>query len=145
VTEQPPNYPYGANPPLNAGGSDPSGSAQPYPPPPGPAQPYPPYAGQFPAGAPDNYLVWAVLSTVFCCLPLGVVAIVKSSQVNSLWAQGRYDEAQRSAAEAKKFAMWSAIVAGVLAVLYGIFVVVMMVVASMDHSAMSSVTSAPVG
>ena len=37
---------------------------------------------------PDNYLVWAILSTVFCCLPLGIVAIVKASKVDALWAQG---------------------------------------------------------
>lgn len=32
---------------------------------------------------PDNNLVWAILSTVLCCLPLGIVAIIKSTQVNS--------------------------------------------------------------
>ncbi|MEE6178642.1 CD225/dispanin family protein [Mycobacterium sp. 050134] len=77
---------------------------QPPPPPPG----YPP---QQPAGqAPNNYLVWSILVTLFCCLPFGIVAIVKSSQVNGLWAQGRYAEAQASADSAKKWVMWSVIV-----------------------------------
>lgn len=77
-------------------------------PPPG----YPPQ--QPPAGqAPDNYLVWSILVTLFCCLPLGIVAIVKSSQVNGLWAQGQYGEAQAAAETAKKFVMWS-VVAGVV-------------------------------
>ena len=53
------------------------------PPPPG----YPP---QQPVGqVPNNYLVWSILVTIFCCIPFGIVAIVKSSQVNGLWAQGR--------------------------------------------------------
>lgn len=70
------------------------------PPPPG----YPPQ--QPPAGQqPDNYLVWSILVTLFCCLPLGIVAIVKSTQVSGLWAQGRYAEAQAAADSAKKFVM----------------------------------------
>ncbi|MBP2474082.1 hypothetical protein JOF53_002954 [Crossiella equi] len=62
-----------------------------------------------PGPAPDNYLVWAILTTVLCCLPLGVVSIVKSNAVNGLWMSGQFDEARRSAEAAKKWAMWSAI------------------------------------
>ncbi|MGZ4583024.1 MAG: CD225/dispanin family protein [Mycobacterium sp.] len=77
---------------------------QPPPPPPG----YPPQqqAGQ----APNNYLVWSILATIFCCIPFGIVAIVKSSQVNGLWAQGRYAEAQASAESAKKWVIWSVVI-----------------------------------
>ncbi len=76
------------------------------------AQPPPPgYPPQQPAGqAPKNYLVWSILVTLFCCLPFGIVAIVKSSQVNGLWAQGRYAEAQASADSAKKWVTWSVVV-----------------------------------
>lgn len=75
------------------------------PPPPG----YPP---QQPVGqAPSNYLVWSILVTIFCCIPFGIVAIVKSSQVNGLWAQGRYAEAQASAASARKWIIWSVVAA----------------------------------
>ncbi|WP_421842482.1 CD225/dispanin family protein [Mycobacterium sp.] len=88
------------------------------PPPPG----YPPH--QPPAGqVPDNYLVWSILVTLFCCLPLGIVAIIKSSQVNGLWAQGRYAEAQASAESAKKFVTWSAGIGVGLLVIYGILTV----------------------
>ena len=78
-----------------------------------------------PGPAPDNNLVWAILSTLLCCLPLGIVSIVKSTSVNSLWAQGRYPEAQKAAEDAKKFAMWGAIAGVVVAVLYFLFIVVM--------------------
>ncbi|ETW21811.1 CD225/dispanin family protein [Mycobacterium gastri] len=89
------------------------------PPPPG----YPPQ--QPPAGQqPDNYLVWSILVTLFCCLPLGIVAIVKSTQVSGLWAQGRYAEAQAAADAAKKFCIWSAIAGVVVLVIYGILMAV---------------------
>ena len=29
---------------------------------------------------PDNNLVWAILCTVLCCLPLGIVSIIKSTK-----------------------------------------------------------------
>lgn len=70
--------------------------------------------GIAPIPPPENYLVWAILTTVLCCLPLGIVSIVKSSQVNSLWAQGRWDEARGSAQAAKKWAMWGAIIGGIV-------------------------------
>lgn len=31
---------------------------------------------------PDNYLVYSILTTLFCCLPFGIVGIVKSAQVS---------------------------------------------------------------
>ena len=58
---------------------------------------------------PPNYLVWAILSTVLCCLPLGVASIVFAAQVNSKWAMGDVAGAQLSSSKAKKFAIWSAI------------------------------------
>jgi len=66
--------------------------------------------------------VWAILTTLFCCLPLGIVSIVKSAQVSGLWAQGNYAEAQRSADSAKKWAWWSAILGIVVFVVYGILI-----------------------
>src|SRR6201987_1236155 len=81
------------------------------PPPPGSPPPPPGSPPQQPAGqAPNNYLVWSILVTLFCCLPFGIVAIVKSSQVNGLWAQGRYAEAQASADSARKWIIWSVVV-----------------------------------
>jgi len=76
-----------------------------------------------PGAPPPNYLVWAILTTIFCCLPLGVVSIVFSTQVNSKWAMGDVAGAQAASANAKKFAMWAAIVKVALAILYLIAVV----------------------
>ena len=54
---------------------------------------------------PDNYLVWAILVTVLCCLPLGVASIIYSVKVGSLYAQGDYNGAVDASQKAKKFAM----------------------------------------
>ena len=84
-------------------------------------QPQPGYGPQQPYGAqppmPDTYMVWAVLVTVFCCLPFGIVSIVKASQVSSLYSQGRYQEAVAASEAAKKWAIWSAIVGVVLSII----------------------------
>lgn len=85
-----------------------------------------------PGPAPDNNMVWAILSTVLCCLPLGIVAIVKAANVNSLWAQGQYAAAQQASDDAKKFAMWGAIAGIVVVVLYVIFIFVIGGAASMS-------------
>jgi predicted secreted protein len=90
-------------------------------PPPPPPPGYPGYPPPQPAGeAPKNYLVWSILATLFCCLPFGIVAIVKSSQVNGLWAQGRYPEAQASADSARKWVIWSVVVGLITGVIYAI-------------------------
>ncbi|MDR2281504.1 MAG: CD225/dispanin family protein [Gordonia sp. (in: high G+C Gram-positive bacteria)] len=82
-----------------------------------------------PSAEPDNHLVWAILSTVLCCLPLGIVSIVKSASVSKLWAQGDYAGAQRAADDAKKFAIWSAVataaIYAVVIIAYVIFFVVL--------------------
>ena len=97
-----------------------------YPPPPPGNYPPPPPPGQggygAPASQPSNNLVWAILVTVLCCLPLGIVSIVKATQVSGLWGQGRYADAQKSADDAKKFAIWGAIAGVVFGVLYFAFV-----------------------
>ena len=62
---------------------------------------------------PDNYLVWSILSTVLCCVPLGIVAIVYSTKVDKLWESGNFDEAEASARKAKTW-MLIAIACGVI-------------------------------
>jgi len=90
--------------------------------------PPPSYGGMPPAQPPateppSNYLVWAILATIFCCLPLGIVAIVFSAQVNSKWNAGDYAGAQESSAKAKQWTIITAIVGVVVSVLYIIGVV----------------------
>lgn len=81
-------------------------------------QPQQPQRPDLPPRKPDNYLVWAILTTLFCCLPFGIVAIVKSSKVDSLWYAGYYNEALQASNEAKKWSIISAVVGVSSIVLY---------------------------
>ena len=53
------------------------------------------------SAAVPNHLVEAILTTLFCCLPAGVVAIVYASQVNTKLAQGDIRGAQAASQNAK--------------------------------------------
>ena len=78
---------------------------------------------------PNNNLVLAIITTVFCCMPIGIYAIIKASNVDKYWNMGQHDLAINEANEAKK---WSKIGIGIGAaaiILYLIFYVVMFVVA----------------
>jgi len=70
---------------------------------------------------PQNYLVFAILSTVLCCLPAGVVSIVYAAKVNGLYAEGKYDEAESASKNAKTWAIVSASLAGIVFIIYFIF------------------------
>lgn len=48
---------------------------------------------------PDNFLPWAIISTILCCLPFGIVAIVYATQVDSYWFSGNYEASRRAAEE----------------------------------------------
>ena len=73
---------------------------------------------------PDNYLVWAILVTVLCCLPLGVASIIYSVKVGSLYAQGDYNGDVAASQKAKKFAMIGGIGGLVFIIIYVIFMVI---------------------
>lgn len=82
--------------------------------------PPPPPGGGYGGGSqpPPNHLVWAILSTIFCCLPLGVVSIVFAAQVNGKHASGDIAGAQEASRKARSFALWSTIIGAVVIVLY---------------------------
>jgi len=73
---------------------------------------------------PDNNLVWAILCTVLCCLPLGIVSIIKSTKVKELWALGDTAGAQKAADDAKKYAIWGTAAGAIFLVIYIIIVFV---------------------
>ena len=73
---------------------------------------------------PDNNLVWAIICTVLCCLPLGIVAIIKSTKVKELWLSGDHAGAQKAADDAKKYAIWGMVAGGVVILIYVILMMV---------------------
>lgn len=64
---------------------------------------------------PQNYLVFAILTTLFCCLPAGVVSIVKAASVNGKWNSGDYAGAQEASRQARSWAIISLVV-GIVAI-----------------------------
>jgi len=91
--------------------------------PPSPAAPVATGAG-VPPGAPNagGLLAFAIVTTVFCCLPLGIPAIVFAAQINAKVAAGDMAGAWDSARKAKLFA-WIAVACGLLGmVIYAIMV-----------------------
>jgi predicted secreted protein len=137
----PPNEP--GPPPYGEQPASPSPYGQQPPPPPTPYGQQPPYGqpagyGQMPsygqaspggpAGSPPpNYIVWSILTTLFCCLPFGIVSIVYAAQVNNKWALGDVAGAHDSSQKAKRFAIWSALTSVILAVLVIVLIVALSV------------------
>jgi hypothetical protein len=68
---------------------------------------------QQPQMPPPNYLVWAILTTILCCLPFGIVSIIYAAQVNSKWMTGDYEGARISSKNAKIWA-WVSFGAAIL-------------------------------
>lgn len=73
---------------------------------------------QYDQPCPPTYLAWSIVSTLLCCLPLGIVAIIFSSKVESQWRSGDFAGAQRSSQQAKTWAIVSAAVSLVVYMLY---------------------------
>lgn len=57
-----------------------------------------------------NYLAWSILSTAFCCLPIGIISIVYAAQVNQKIRTGDMAGAAASSKNAKLWAIIAAIV-----------------------------------
>ncbi len=92
-------------------------SNTPPPPPPPGYQPYGAAVGA-PGPKPPTYLVWSILSTLFCCLPLGIASIVFAARVDGLYNSGDYAGSIDASEKAKKFAIWSAVATVLLIVVY---------------------------
>ena len=71
---------------------------------------------------PKSFLALAILSTIFCCLPFGIVAIVQAAKVNSLWNSGFYEDAQNASTKARNWIIVAAIVGLVVSITYTVLV-----------------------
>lgn len=62
---------------------------------------------------PSTYLAWAILSTICCCIPTGVIAIIYASRVSPLYIRGDVYGSRRAS---EKAALWTIIsfVAGLI-------------------------------
>ncbi len=62
---------------------------------------------------PKNYLIEAILVTIFCCQPFGIVSIVYAAQVNSKFALGNFEGANNASKSAKNW-MIAALISGLI-------------------------------
>lgn len=65
-----------------------------------------PRSGQAPP--PPTRLGWAILCTICCFTPFGIVAIIKSTQVNAKWALGDWDGARAASRSVKTWCLAAA-------------------------------------
>ena len=95
-------------------------------------QPYQhPYATQqaYNEPCPKTWLVESILVTLFCCLPFGIVGIVKASQVESLFRQGNFPAAKKASDDAGKWTKWG-FICGLLGILIYVVIVAVGLVAN---------------
>lgn len=86
-----------------------------------------------PPGSIPNYLVQAILVTIFCCLPFGIVSIIFAAQVNSKAMVG---DIQGAIASSKQAKLWAWVAFGIGIVFgggYALFMLLMMFGAIASH------------
>jgi hypothetical protein len=64
-----------------------------------------------------SYLVPAIFSTICCCLPIGIVAIVYAAQVNSKLQSGDMAGAIEASQKARTW-FWVAVVLGLFSTIF---------------------------
>ncbi len=69
----------------------------------------------------NTWLIPAILATVFCCLPFGIVSIVFASRANSAIGAGNYQLAQENAYKAKTW-FWVAFAVGIVTSILSVIV-----------------------
>ena len=72
----------------------------------------------------SSNLVWAILTTLFCCLPFGIVAIVHAAQVDGKVAAGDYAGAKEASGKAKTWSFVAFLCGLIPMVIYLIFVII---------------------
>ena len=70
---------------------------------------------------PNNYLALAIFTTVCCCLPAGIYAIIRAMKVNELYMMKQYEEATLAANDAKKWSIIGIVVGAIVSILYLVF------------------------
>lgn len=78
---------------------------------------------QAPVPPPNSYLALAIITTILCCMPLGIVSIVHASRVESLYRLGDIAGATYNSQQARKWAFCGIGFSVAFWVLYFIFCV----------------------
>lgn len=84
---------------------------------------------------PPSNLVWAIVSTILCCLPTGIVAIVYACKVDNLYLMGDYQGAVEASNKARNWAI-GGLIASV--VFYFVYILVLFSVGFGSIASMSN-------
>ena len=68
-----------------------------------------PVDDEFLLPCPPSHLTSAILVTLFCCLPLGILSIVKANNVDSVYARSGHTAALQASEEARQWVIYSVI------------------------------------
>ncbi|MBN1809343.1 MAG: CD225/dispanin family protein [Planctomycetes bacterium] len=82
---------------------------------------------------PSN-LVWAILTTLFCCLPFGIVAIVYAAQVDGKTASGDYAGAREASNKARTWSFVAFLCGLIPMIIYIILIVIGVLAGAADHN-----------
>lgn len=78
---------------------------------------------------PSNWLWQSIVATLLCCFPFGIVGIIYAIKVDTFYFNGRYEDAERMAQNAKRWTLLSIIGAFV----YLVFWVFLMVTGNLPE------------
>lgn len=84
---------------------------------------------------PPSNLVWAIVSTILCCLPTGIVAIVYACKVDNLYLMGDYQGAVEASHKARNWAL-GGLIASI--VFYFVYILVLLSVGFGSIASMSN-------
>ena len=70
---------------------------------------------------PSNYLALAIFTTVCCCLPTGIYAILRAMKLNDYYMMKQYDAAVTASNDAKKWSIIGIVLGAVGSILYFAF------------------------
>lgn len=87
-------------------------------------------SGNIPPLKPANWLWQSIVATILCCLPFGVVGIIFAAKVDSLYNNGKYEEAMNASRKAR---MWT-LTSVVAALIYYIIVIIMFTTGNLPES-----------
>ena len=72
---------------------------------------------------PNSNLTLAIITTVCCCVPFGIYAIVLANRVETLYYAGKYKEAEMVAQDSKKWSIIGIVSTFVFYVVFFIFII----------------------
>lgn len=69
------------------------------------------------------YMVLSILTTLCCCLPLGIASIVYATKISSAQNAGQFAEAEEYAKKAKMFMIIGVVVGFIVTIIYSVVVI----------------------